>query len=148
MEKLNNLYKWLDEEGVSIFERPLPFSNPDTKSASIRLNMTGEWGMFIDRSRLEDSTEELSAIAHECGHFATGTTHQVCSPLDLIEKHEYKADKWAVQHLVSEEKLDNAVADGYTEIWSLAEYFGTTEDMMKKAVCWYVYGNLDTELYF
>ena len=46
------------------------------------------------------------------------------------------------------EDLDVAVADGYTDIWSLAEHFGVTEDFMRKAVCWYTHGNLATELYF
>ena len=49
---------------------------------------------------------------------------------------------------VSEKELDEAIADGHTEIWDLAEYFGVTEDFMRKAVCWYTYGNLATELYF
>lgn len=44
--------------------------------------------------------------------------------------------------------LDEAVAEGHTELWDLAEYFGVTEDFVKKAVCWYTYGNLATELYF
>lgn len=44
--------------------------------------------------------------------------------------------------------LDEAVAEGHTEFWDLAEYFGVTEDFVKKAVRWYTYGNLATELYF
>ena len=45
------------------------------------------------------------------------------------------------------EELDNAVADGYTDIWSLAEHFNVTPDFMRKAVCWYTYGNLDVDYY-
>ena len=44
--------------------------------------------------------------------------------------------------------LDDAVAQGCTELWELAERFGVTEDFVKKAVCLYVHGNLATELYF
>lgn len=87
-------------------------------------------------------------MLHEGGHYATGTTHEVCSPWDLVEKHEYSADKWAVEHAVTPEALDDAVAAGYTEIWQLADYFGVTEDFMRKAVCWYTNGNLAAELYF
>ena len=41
-----------------------------------------------------------------------------------------------------------AVAEGYDQIWSLAEYFGVTEDFMRKALCWHVYGNVESQLYF
>lgn len=56
--------------------------------------------------------------------------------------------EWAVQSYISENDLDDAVADGHTDLWDLAEYFGVTEDFMKKVVCWYTHGNLATELYF
>ena len=44
--------------------------------------------------------------------------------------------------------LDEAVAEGHTELWDLADYFGVDEAFLKKAVCLYVHGNLATELYF
>ena len=50
--------------------------------------------------------------------------------------------------LVTEDALDEAVADGCCEISNLAERFGVTEQFMKKAVCYYVHGNLAAELYF
>lgn len=50
--------------------------------------------------------------------------------------------------LASEQELDEAISDGHTEMWDLADYFHVTEDFMRKAVCWYTYGNLATELYF
>lgn len=80
--------------------------------------------------------------------YATGATHEVNSPFDLVAKHEYKADKWAIERALSVVELDDAVAEGHTEIWDLAEYFCVTEDFMRKVVCWYTYGNLATELYF
>jgi len=148
MEQLISLYERLKDNGVMVFEQPLMFNNPETKSVTMLLKHTENWGIFIDTSRIDTLAEEKVILAHECGHYETGTTHEVCSPLDLIEKHEYKANKWEIKHLISEEELDEAIANGYTEIWSLAEYFDVTEDFMKKVVCWYTYGNLDTELYF
>ena len=96
---------------------------------------------------MDGRAEEKSAVLHEGGHYATGTTHEVCSPWDLVEKHEYKADKWAVQRALTAEELDEAVAGGCTEMWELAEHFGVTEELMRKAVCWYVHGNLSVEDY-
>ena len=53
-----------------------------------------------------------------------------------------------VKRALSEDELDKAIAEGYTEMWDLAEHFGVTEDFMRKVVCWYTYGNLDVDWYF
>lgn len=50
-------------------------------------------------------------------------------------------------HLFSKDELAEAVAEGNTEVWQLAEYFDVTEDFMHKTVCWYVHGNLAVDLY-
>ena len=65
------------------------------------------------------------------------TTQEVYTKLGIVS-----------QNYISEDDLDEAVADGYTDIYSLAEHFGVPEDFMRKAVCWYTHGNLATELYF
>lgn len=149
MENLNSLYKWLDLEGVFVFDKRLPFSKKDSKATTLKLKPPYEaWGIFLDKERLKTEAEEKSAMLHESGHYATGATHEVNSPFDLVAKHEYKADKWAIERALSVDELDDAVAEGHTEIWDLAEYFCVTEDFMRKVVCWYTYGNLATELYF
>ncbi len=148
IEDLNNLCGWLDQEGVLLFDRQLPFSHEDSKALTVTLPAAGVTGIFYDRGRMEDTAEEYSALLHESGHYATGTTHTLSSPFDLVAKHEYKADKWAVRHAIAPEELDCAVADGCTDIYSLADHFGVTEDLMRKAVCWYTHGNLAADLYF
>ncbi len=148
MENLNNLKQWLHDRDILLFDRHLPFSNENTKATTIHLTSTDTWGVFMDLGRIKTSAELKSVLLHECGHCATGTTHAVSSPFDLVTRHEYKADKWAVKRALSADELDQAVADGYTELWSLAEHFGVTEDFMRKAVCWYTHGNLAADLYF
>lgn len=149
MENLDNLYQWLSDEGVFLFDKPLPFSKKESNALTIKLKPPIEsWGIFLDKRKLRTSSEEKCALLHESGHYSTGTTHEIYSPLDLIEKHEYKADKWAVERALSEDELDKAIAEGYTEMWDLAEHFGVTEDFMRKVVCWYTYGNLDVDWYF
>lgn len=69
------------------------------------------------------------------------------SDLDVRQKHENRADKWAIKQLIPKDKLDQAVAEGYTDLWQLAEYFEVSEEFMKKAICWYKFGNLDVEEY-
>lgn len=148
MENINNLQQWLHDRDVLLFDRQLPFSDERTKATTIHLTETDTWGVFMDSGRIKTAAEEKSVLLHECGHCATGATHAVCSPFDLVAKHEYRADKWAVKRALSADELDQAVAAGCTDLWSLAEHFGVTEDFMRKAVCWYTHGNLAENLYF
>lgn len=104
------------------------------KPKAITICLNNRYGIFIDTSEVKSEAEEYCMIAHEGGHCATGCTHKVDSPLDLIEKHEYKADKWAVHRILPIEDLKSAVRQGHTEIWDLAEYFGVTEDFIRRAL--------------
>ena len=128
---LLSLYDDLQGNGILVFE----YSLKDTKAVTIR-NPFG-YGIFLDTNHIETSTEELCVLAHEYGHCATGATHAVSSPLDLIEKHEYRADKWSVHYLLPPDDLQEALDDGYTETWELAERFGVTEAFLRRAV--YIY---------
>lgn len=148
MREPTELYERFEADGVFVFDQQLPFSNEQSKAVTIRLNDLGTTGVFLDRDRIETSAEEAVTLLHEGGHCATGTTHSIVSPFDLIEKHEYKADKWAVQDAVSRVELDNARRAGYREIYELAEYFNLTEDFMQKVVCWYDHGNLNVNAYY
>ena len=119
------------------------FSMRDTKS----LAMPQGW-IALDTDRIENTIEAKICLAHEMGHIETNSFYNVHSPLDVRQKHENRANKWAIKQLITEEELDEAVANGHTEIWDLADYFDVTEEFMRKAVCLYTYGNLATELYF
>lgn len=102
----------------------------------------------MDYGILEDESSRRVHLAHELGHCKTGAFYNRWAARDLRQKHEHRADKWAIERTIPAAELDEAVADGCTELWQLAERFGVTEDLMKKAVCWYNHGNLATELYF
>ena len=97
MKELNELCDWLEDEGVFLFERNISFGNKDSNAATIQLKSHHNiWGIFLDKHKLDTEAKTKSALLHECGHYATGATHEISSPFDLIEKHEHKADKWAV----------------------------------------------------
>lgn len=102
----------------------------------------------MDEAVITNTCDKCVRLAHELGHCATGSFYNIYAARDIRQKHENKADKWAVENTIHVDDLDAAIADGYTEIWSLAEHFGVTEDFMKMVICWYTYGNLSTELYF
>ena len=102
----------------------------------------------MDESVVDGGAQERVHLGHELGHCLTGSFYSVYTAVDCRQRHENRADKWAVLELIPVDDLDDAVAQGCTELWELAERFGVTEDFVKKAVCYYVHGNLATELYF
>ena len=141
--KVLDLYKLADQRNIAVIETSLP----ETGSLSI---MTDDGACYIgiDQSVMDGDALELVHLGHEIGHCETGSFYSIHTAVDSRQRHENKADKWAVKKLIPVDDLDNAVADGCTELWELAERFGVTEQFMRKAVCYYVHGNLATELYF
>lgn len=77
------------------------------------------------------------ALAHEVGHCATGCTHKVSSSLDLVEKHEYTANRWAIERYLPFDAMNDAMEHGYVEPWALAEYFDLPENFILKAIRYY-----------
>ena len=112
------------------------------------MDSDGTCYIAIDPFKLASELDEKMKPGHELGHSVTGSFYNEYATCDVRRKHENRADKWAINEFVSEQELDEAIADGHTEMWDLADYFHVTEDFMKKAVCWYTHGNLATELYF
>lgn len=133
---LLDLYRRTEQEGVEVDYFPMR----EIKSVSFP-----EGWIAIDVDKMRNSQEEKVYLAHELGHCETGSFYNVHSPLDVREKHERRADKQAIKMLIPEDELEEAVQCGYTELWELAEYFDVTEELMRKAVCWYENGNLDVE---
>lgn len=148
MRELTEIYEWFEEERIIVFDRQLPFSDEASKAVTICLNDHHSKGVFVDYGRIDTTAEEAVTLLHEGGHCATGATHAITSSADLIEKHEYKAEKWAIQNAVSREELDAARDAGCQEIYELAEYFNLTEAFMRKVVCWYDHGNLNVDIYY
>lgn len=137
------LYEIAESEKVPICFLPLP----KTSSMSV-LTKTGKCYIGMDTAITPGSAYETVHLAHELGHCITGSFYNRYSLLDVRQKHENRADKWAIQKCISAADLDQAVADGFTDLWSLAEYFNVTEDFMRKAVCYHTFGNVAAELYF
>ena len=57
--------------------------------------------------------------------------------MDNRAKCEEMADRWAIQKELSYPKLLAAMQAGHTEPYDLAEYFGVTEDFIRKAYIFY-----------
>lgn len=112
------------------------------------MDLDGECFIAIDPHRLSGKNDERNKLAHELGHCITGSFYNQYSGYDCRQYHENRADKWAIGQLITVDDLDKAVAEGCTEFWELAERFDVPEQFIKKAVCYYVHGNVAAELYF
>ena len=140
---LRNLYDFAKQQNIGVF----PYSLPETGSLSF-MEDNGDCFIGMDDSVRDGDVRERVHLGHELGHCVTGSFYNIHAAVDHRRRHENRADKWAIHQLLPVEELDDAVAEGCTELWQLADRFGVTEDFIKKAVCLYVHGNLATELYF
>ena len=143
MKTLQEIYHIADQENI-VVDR-LALSHREALSI---MDGDGDCFIVIDPYKIHNEIDERTKLAHELGHCVTGAFYNQYSNYDCRQRHENRANKWAVKQLIPVDQLDDAIADGYTEIWELAERFGVTEDFIRKAVCYYTYGNLATELYF
>lgn len=139
---MNDVYSFAEGRQIDIDRFPMERA----ESLSIPLP-DGQYAIAIDPERITSEVDEKVKLLHELGHCERGAFYNRYAACDVRKKYENRADKWAVQHTLSADDLDEAIADGYTEMWELAEHFDVTEDFMKKAVCWYVHGNLAVEEY-
>ena len=137
------LYALAEQENIAVWAFPLP----NTGSMSL-MDEGGQCFIGMDEGVRDGGAQERVHLGHELGHCMTGSFYNRYAAVDCRQRHENQANKWAIQTLIPVEDLDEAVAEGCTEVWELAERFGVTEDFVKKAVCLYVHGNLAAELYF
>lgn len=143
MTRLSRLYQIAEDNRIEVDCFDL-----GKREALSLMDAEGLCYIAIDPFQLTSTRDETLKLAHELGHCVTGSFYNVHATVDCRQKHENTADKWAVNQLIPAEKLDEAVAEGYTEIWELAEHFDVSEEFMRKAVCLHVHGNVAVELYF
>ena len=129
--KLNDLYRYAEVSDIPV----ISFSMPLSESMSVLYG--GSCYVGIDPMKLHSETEEKEKLAHELGHCATGAFYNKYAACDIRERHERKADLWAIKMLVPQDELAAACLQGYREPWELAEYFGVTEFFLRNALEFY-----------
>lgn len=131
MTALSEMYSDLEDQNIKLFTHDIGFAGAAT------VEMNGQYGVFLDISCFRTINTYKEILAHEIGHCATGCTHKICSTLDLVQKHEYKANRWAIERYLPFDDLNAAIIDGYSEPWQLAEYFDFSESFINKAIDYY-----------
>ena len=136
-----DLYAYAERRNIDVDWVPM------RRATSLSVPLGDGYAIALDPWKLGTLAQETVCLAHELGHCETGSFYNRFAKLDVRQRHENRADKWAIRRLVPEDDLDAAMADGCNTIPALADRFGVTEPFMAKAVCWYAHGNLAVEMY-
>ena len=124
--KTEKLYRIAEENNIKLDY----FSLPDNKSVCVKMGDK----QFIGIDGELTLADERVCLAHELGHCQTEAFYNIYSPLDIRQKHENRADKWAVACLIPKQELLSAIKKGHREPSELAEHFCVTEEFIKKAI--------------
>ena len=127
MFELSDFYGYCKNNDVDI----IAYNGCPQPGATIRDR--GNYAIFLEFTKIA-STRLLRGICyHELGHAAAGALHKADSPYELAERSEYRANRWAAQHYLTEAEFREAFLCGVTEPWQLAEYFDLPQREIESA---------------
>ena len=131
MTRLERIESAIAKTGAELYHRPLN----GLKAVTIRAN--GKTAVYADTDEFRGVCELQSAEAHECGHVATASYYRPGDDPLTVLRQEYKADKYAAHRFLPVRKIKKAIADGYVELWQMAELFGFDERFIQRTI--YIY---------
>lgn len=131
--ELGNFYDFCKENNV----RVIPFAGIPQPGATVRDG--AEYAVFLDFSQIRSTRLLRGICCHEMCHVATGALHRAMSPFEQAQRSEYRANRYAAQHFLTEKAFRRAFREGYTEAWQLAEYFDLPEQDVKRALDYWVH---------
>ena len=131
MFEISDFYDYCKQNKVDV----IPFMGCPQPGATVRDQ--GYMAVFLDFSKIRSTRLLRGVCYHELGHAATGALHKVDSPYELVERSEYRANRWAAEHYLSEADFRAAFADGCRETWELSEYFDLPEQEIQKALTYW-----------
>ena len=131
MFEISNFYGYCKSHNVDV----IPYDGCPQPGATIRDQ--GFYAVFLDFTKIKSTRLLRGVCFHELGHIATGALHKVDSPYELVERSEYRANRWATETFLTEEAFREAFALGYTELWQLSEYFDLPERVVADALTYW-----------
>lgn len=131
MDILNRLYSLAEKDGIPVIRLSL------TTTHAMSLLDKGRCYIGIDDKQCESIAEQKVVLSHELGHCETGSFYNQYSPFDIREKHELRADRWAIEKIVPRQYFSDAICSGMTEPWELAELFNVPQSFIEKAMSYY-----------
>ena len=124
---IDKVYKKIQDNSIEVMHFGL------NKIKSVSVEADGRYGIFINHKEIKNSDEEFIVATHEYGHCMTGSTHPPYSPLDIVAKHEYRADRRAVLDFLPIERIKSAIKDGCRTVYEFSEYLDLPEQFVLKA---------------
>lgn len=83
------------------------------------------------------ANKKACILAEEIGHYET-TSGDILDQTDTgNRKQELIARKWAYNKVVPEEKISEAISEGYTEVWEIADHLDVDEQFLREALIYY-----------
>lgn len=131
MFELSDFYDYCRRNRVDV----IPYAGVPQPGATVRDR--GEYAVFLDFTKIRSARLLRGVCCHELGHVATGALHKVSSPYDLVERSEYRANRFVAERYLTAQDFREAFAAGYTELWQLAEYFDLPEQDVKNALTYW-----------
>lgn len=93
--------------------------------------------IVIDYSKVSTLAEEKVILAHELGHFETGTFYNADTNSRDKAWLENKAVKRSISLAVPKEAFFEQIKQGNTDHWTLAEFFDVTYEFMIIVMTYY-----------
>ena len=131
MFSLSDFYHYCRRNRVDV----IPFSGAPSPGTTLRDR--GQYAVFLDFEKIRSARLLRGVCCHELGHLATGALHKVDSPFELVERSEYRANRYVAQHCLTEAAFREAFAAGCRELWQLADYFDLPEQDVKNALTYW-----------
>ena len=132
--ELNDLENLAERENIKV-------TNFKMKKKKSRIVNYGFPCIFMDYSRIDSQTEEKCLLAEELGHYYYDAYYNIDSDQTLIDKQEFRANKWAFKQLISPSKIKNLISKGINTKYEIAEELGVTEDLLCLAYQYYTENN-------
>ena len=131
MFEISDFYGYCKSHNVDV----IPYDGCPQPGATIRDQ--GFYAVFLDFTKIRSTRLLRGVCFHELGHIATGALHKVDSPYELVERSEYRANRWATETFLTKEAFQEAFEEGYTELWQLSEYFDLPEQVIANALTYW-----------
>ena len=82
---------------------------PMRRATSLSVPLGDRYAIALDPWKLGSLAQETVCLAHELGHCETGSFYNQYAALDVRQRHENRADKWAIQHLIPRRDISHDV---------------------------------------
>ena len=128
MFELSDFYSYCRENQVQV----IPFVGVPAPGATIRDGT--KYAVFLDFTQIPTTRQLRGVCCHEMSHVATGALHKVSSPYELVERSEYRANRYMAQRFLTVDAFREAFQAGCRELWQLAEWFDLPQEDVENAL--------------